>query len=319
MGVILILARRWVARLVLLAAAGAVVAGCTEAEGELTRPRVVVSTSILANVVENLASNHVEVAVALPAGADPHTYAPSARDVAAAAEATALVMNGGGLEPQAMRDAFDGAADSGVPMFTAIDAVVPLRLGEGRPSDPIDPHFFTDPSRMVTVAERLVSFLSELDGIDGEALRTDATPYLVELATLDGIVANVLEPISDERRVLVTSHHVLGYFAERYDFEIAGVLVEAGGEAQPSAAELLELARVVEARQIRAVFVDASGEHDDIARTLAGEAGGATIVPLRAESLAVEGEASTYTGMMLDIARVLVEQLGEVGGARQPA
>src|SRR3546814_12482450 len=73
--------------------------------------------------------------------------------------------------------------------------------------------------------------------LDTDAGRERAAAYVAELRALDAEVAATLAAIPDERRVLVTNHDVFGYFADRYGFEVLGVVIPGGSTlAQPSAA-----------------------------------------------------------------------------------
>src|SRR3546814_9792267 len=74
--------------------------------------------------------------------------------------------------------------------------------------------------------------------LDTDAGRERAAAYVAELRALDAEVAATLAAIPDERRVLVTNHDVFGYFADRYGFEVLGVVIPGGSTlAQPSRSE----------------------------------------------------------------------------------
>jgi len=58
----------------------------------------VATTSIIADLVANVGGDRVSVTSLLPAGADPHTFAPSPNEARAVADAQILFENGAGLE-----------------------------------------------------------------------------------------------------------------------------------------------------------------------------------------------------------------------------
>ncbi|MGH9111336.1 MAG: metal ABC transporter substrate-binding protein, partial [Acidimicrobiales bacterium] len=109
------------------------------------RPDVVVTTSVLGDVVENLVGDLADVEVVMPAGSSPHEFQASPRQVVAMREADAMIVNGAGFEV-GLGDAIDAAEDDGVATFAAIDAVETLTFGPGS----TDPHFFTDPTQVAT-------------------------------------------------------------------------------------------------------------------------------------------------------------------------
>ena len=96
--------------------------------GDADVPRVVVTTNILGDVVENLVGDDADVEVVMPPNADPHDFAASAQQAASMREADALVVNGLGFE-EGLVDTIDAAADDGVPVITATDAIEPHPLG----------------------------------------------------------------------------------------------------------------------------------------------------------------------------------------------
>src|SRR4030042_1895412 len=106
--------------------AGLLVGGCggqggeaAPAHSECAQLEIVVSTSILADVVGNVAAGLGSVEVLMPVGADPHSFQVSASRAAALRRADLVVVNGLGLE-EGMADAIDGAAADGVRVRRAV-------------------------------------------------------------------------------------------------------------------------------------------------------------------------------------------------------
>ncbi len=174
-----------------------------------------------------------------------------------------------------------------------------------------DPHFFSDPVRMATAVTAISAFLiADVEGIDADTVQAATDSYLAELAALDEEMTSVLSTIDDADRVLVTNHEVLTYFADQYDFEIVGTVIPGGTTIDSTNAEALaELASIVEAEGIPAVFSDTSAS-SELAETLAQEAGGVAVVELYSESLGPEdSDGSTYLDMMLTNAERIAEAL----------
>jgi len=103
----------------------------------------------------------------------------------------------------------------------------------------------------------------------------------------------------------------LGYFADRYDFEVLGAVVPGGSTlAEPSAADLAGLAALIEARAVPAIFADTSSPSRVVA-ALAAESGGVEVVRLYSESLGSAGSgADTYVGMVRTNAERIAAALG---------
>lgn len=265
-----------------------------------------VTTSVLGDVVRSLFGDAAEIAVLMPTGVDPHDFRASAQQVEAVRSADLVVVNGGGLE-EGVLDSIRSAADDGVSVHTAIEAVEQLPgSDDGEP----DPHFFTDPARMAVAARAILdAAAAEVPELDTPAVRGRANAYLEELAGLDREIEELLEPIPPTQRVLVTSHAVLGYFAERYGFEVLGVVEPGGSTSGASGAGLTRLAGIVRDAGVPAIFVDASSS-DDLARTVADEVGGVDVVELFTESLGPPGsEGDTYVEMLRTNARRIAQAL----------
>lgn len=286
------------------AAATLAAAGCGGAGSSASGsgPTIVVTTTILGDVVTHLVGDEAQVEVLMPPNADPHEFSASARQATSMREADVIVTNGGGFEA-GLDDAVAAAEDDGVTVFAALDAV-DRRLDD-------DPHFFTDPARMAEAARALADFLpGEVPALDTDAFRRQAGDYVAELEALDAEVEATLAPVPPERRKLVTNHDVFTYFADRYGFTVIGAVIPAvTTQAQPSAGELDELAATIQAAGVPAVFADTSSP-DDLADALADEAGGVEVVELYSESLGEPGSpGDSYAGMMRTNAQRIAEAL----------
>jgi zinc/manganese transport system substrate-binding protein len=294
-------------RIALAVAFVALVAACGGAGAPSdagAKPSIVVTTNILGDIVENLVGDHADVVTLMPVGTNPHGFQVSARQTAAMRAADLLVVNGGGFE-DGLTTAIDGALADGVAAFVAFDAVPdPLRVGNG-----VDPHFFTDPARMAAVAESLLVTLDETVAGLGALIDVAATNYIAELRAVDVEVEQMLAAIPAARRVLVTNHDVLAYFADRYGFEVVGAIIPNPG-AEAAAGDLAALADLIQAQGVPAIFADTSSPAQ-LANTLASEAGDVAVVELFSESLGSSGSgADTY----LDMVRTNAKRIGDALG-----
>jgi len=287
----------------LAVAAGLVVttAGCSSAGSD--RPLVAVTTNVLGDVVTEVVGDTADVMVLMPAGADPHSFEVSAKEAARLRTADLVVENGLGLEEGVARHVAAAASD-GVPVFTAGDHVDALEWTTEDDSGP-DPHLWTDPERMVDVVEALDADLRDA-GIDP----TGTDGYLDELASLDDEMTRAFAGIPEDRRALVTNHHVFGYLADRYDFRVVGAVIPSGTTlASPSAADLRDLASAIDEAGVPTIFADLS-QPARLAEVLAEEVDvHVEIRSLATESLTADGEASTYLGMMRSNTDAIVDGL----------
>lgn len=106
--------------------------------------------------------------------------------------------------------------------------------------------------------------------------------------------------LPERRRALVTNHHVFGYLAERFDFEVVGAVIPGGTTlAAPSASDLADLVDAVERAGVPTIFAESSSP-DRLVQALASEADvRVEVVELFTESLTgPEGGAPDYLAMM---------------------
>ncbi|PPF18020.1 MULTISPECIES: zinc ABC transporter substrate-binding protein AztC [unclassified Rathayibacter] len=287
--------RRWA-----LASAAAVLllSGCTLAE-EDERPLVIVSTNILGDVVGELVGDEAQVVTLMKPDADPHSFEISAQEAARLRSADLVVSNGLGLE-EGLQQHLDEASAEDVPAFVAGDAVDVLDYSEGDAEGSPDSHFWTDPGRMIDVVDSLGPALAALDGVDPTAVRDRTDGYRAELERLDSEMAAAFAAIPAERRALVTNHHVFGYLADRFDFDVVGAVIPGGTTlAAPSASDLADLVDAVEQTGVPTIFAESSSP-DRLVQALASEADiRVEVVELFTESLTgPEGGAPDYLAMM---------------------
>lgn len=295
----------WVTALI-----AALVTACSGAAGQQSG-EIVVTTNILGDVVRNVVGDAAEVRVLMQPNADPHSFGVSAQDAVAMSSAGLIVYNGLGLEENVIRNV-DGVAEEGVPTLAVGDHVDPIRYAEGESSGAPDPHFWHDPERMIAAVDVIEkAVVRDVEGIDAAAVSRNAEGYRAKLRDLDAMMAKEFSSIPAERRKLVTNHHVLGYFAQRFGFTVTGAVVPSGTTlAAPSASDLDSLVGAIETARVPAIFVDSS-QPERLARVLAEDADvDVRIVRLYSESLSPPGTpGATYLDMMRANADAIVTGL----------
>ncbi|WP_201760453.1 MULTISPECIES: zinc ABC transporter substrate-binding protein AztC [unclassified Nonomuraea] len=285
-----------------------VLAALTGCSGQDARgPRIVVTTNILGDVTRAVAGGQAEVTVLMKPDSDPHSFGVSAQEAALIERADLVVHNGLGLEEGVLRNV-RAAADAGVPTLAVAEGLDPLRLaGDGQ----LDPHFWTDPRRMADAVDLIAEqVVTHVDGADPAAVRAAAGAYRERVEQLDDWVAEQVATVPPAARKLVTNHHVFGYFAQRYGFEVVGAVIPSGTTlASPSASDLHALKRTVQRTKVKAIFADSS-QPDRLARALASEAGvRVEVVPLFSESLSRTPGAATYLDMVRSNTKAIVDGL----------
>ena len=314
-------------RIAALVLGAGLLAGCgggsTEAPGAATAAgglQVVVTTTILGDVVADLVGDAGTVEVLMRPGQDPHAFQPSAQQAQQLRSADLVVANGLDLE-EPLLDLLAAVEADGVAVLRVGEHVDPLLVGEdaddhdGHADDdhghgPEDPHFWQDPLRMATAVEVLAEHLAEVAGSD--AWHERGATLAAELRAVHAEIAGRLADIPADRRVLVTSHDNLAYFAARYDLEVVGTVIPGTStQAAASAAGFAELAGLVRDLGVPAIFAETT-RATDLAEALAEEVGrDVGVVTLYTDALGAPGSgADTYVGMLRTNAARIADALG---------
>ncbi|MBQ0863638.1 zinc ABC transporter substrate-binding protein [Streptomyces sp. A73] len=277
------------------------------------RPTVVVTTNILGDITREVVGDGAEVKVLMKPNADPHSFGVSAAEAAQIESADLVVYNGLGLEENVLRHV-EAAKEAGVPTLGVARRVHPLSYRTDKTAGRPDPHFWTDPSRVRTAVRLIGDAVAEhVDGVDKSAVKEQATAYGKQIGQLGTWMEQRFETIPKSRRKLVTNHHVFGYLARRFDFQVVGTVIPSGTTlASPSAADMEALTTTIEKAGVKAIFADSS-QPDRLARALKKESDvEVAVIPLFSESLTEEGKgAATYLQMMRANTKSIVRGLAK--------
>lgn len=276
---------------------------------------VVVSFSVLADIVEQVGGGHVEVTSLVPAGGDAHTFDPSPDQIATLADADLIVEVGGDFEP--WLDDLVEASGTSAARFEAFPSdhanEENEQHDEGDDHEDEELHTWLNVQSTSRAVERLSESLAEIDPGNGDDYQASADAYIAELEELDSYITEQTGTLSEDQRQLVTTHQSFGPFADAYGYEIVGVLLEShsteGGDAPAS--HVAELVEIINENDIPAIFPDTPGGTETL-QPLADEAGVEVAPPLYADTLGEEGSgAETYIDMMRHNIDTIVSALGE--------
>ena len=237
---------------ILLAAAQ----GCAPAADADPRLRVVTTTSIIRDVVENVGGEAVRVSSLMGPGVDPHLYKASEGDVGQLARADMIFYNGLHLEARMgeVLEQMRGRTRT-VAVADAIDRS--LLLAPPEFAGAYDPHIWFDVSLWMRAVERVRDELAAADTGNATAFRENAARYLAKLAELHEYVGAQARRVAAERRVLITAHDAFNYFGRAYGFEVRG-LQGISTATEAGTGDLQSLAEFIVRRRIPAIFVESS-------------------------------------------------------------
>jgi zinc/manganese transport system substrate-binding protein len=253
---------------------------------------IVVTYSVLGAIVKDLVGDKANVVTAIPNGQDPHDWEPSAKDIETINKADLVVQNGLGLEG-GLEKTLASAEGKGVKFFTLSDhiSIRHVGQGEGIPSgDPDqaigapDPHLWMDPLTVKSFVNALADDLKKDLNLD---VSNQAVDLQNRLDNLDKQVADLLL-LYLNRPKMVTGHESMGYFAQRYNFKLVGVIVPSlTSQAEVSAGDLAELKKAIQENNVKAIFTEL-GTSPAVAASI-GKETGVKVIELTTHELPSDG------------------------------
>lgn len=286
---------------------------CLSAGAATAQLRVAATTTFVGEIVASVGGSNVAVGTIYPRDADPHAYEPKPSEVARLVGSRVVFMNGLGLE-NALRGPLDTLKADGASVVE-VSAGVRTRHGGDCQGDhdhhdhAVDPHVWYDPVALMTWTTNIVRELSRLDPAHAEDYRVRGRKQAEALIALDAWIRTQVATIPAERRVLVTDHEALGYYADRYGLRIAGAVMPGVSTlAEPSARDLAALQRLIARESVRTIFVG-GGVTPQLVERVAADVG-AKVVLLPACALGTAGtETGTLDGYLRALTRAIVRGL----------
>jgi ABC-type Zn uptake system ZnuABC Zn-binding protein ZnuA len=312
---------------------------------------VVATTTILADVAQNVGDNLVNLSSLLPPDADAHAYEPTADDAARLAQADMLLTVGAGYEAflSGLLENAGGEVNT-IEVSRGLE-ILPLGLvghddehegeeehlgvfGEGLECEAhhheegeeeheeeeyeegehehggCDPHLWMNPQNVIGWVNNIVDAFTAADPGNAPTYRVNGDAYIAQLEALDTEIEQIVSVVPEDRRVLVTNHEFMGYFADHYGFEVVATVLPGGttgGEVDPQA--LAALIALVREKQVPAIFAEVSA-NPQIAEVIASESGVAVVTSLYSEALGdASSPASTYIDFMRYNAQTIADAL----------
>ena len=284
-------------------AALAALTGCNR--GATEQSGIVATTTMLGDMVAQLAGDDIEVDTLIAPGADPHIYRPTPTDAASVAASRMVVMNGLHLE---------GWADGLVNNAGGERAIVVA--GEGVNAHQteefvggVDPHFWFDVIEWRDASARVARAIAAEWPEHADAIDARATAYAERLDTLDAWTRTSIATIPEQHRVLVTSHDAFNYFGRAYAIQVVGIQ-GISTESEPSQRDVANVIDTIRQSGAPAVFAETSVNPTLIQR-VASETGVPVAGALYSDSVGAPGSgAETYEGMIVANVQSVVGGLG---------
>lgn len=265
--------------------------------GDGGQRRAVATTTFLADIAQQVAGERFVVESLLPPETEPHAFEPTPGDLRRLADADLVIVHGQGLE-RSLAGVL-AAVRNETPVVEAAAGLVPrVRDGTAQGAE-ADMHYWLDPNLALTYVENIRAGLTAVDPAGAASYEANAAAYGARLRELDAWVRGRVAEVPPERRLLVTDHESLGYFADRYGFRLVGAVIPSvSAGAAPSAGQVASLVEEIKRSGAPAIFVEMGGNRQ-LVEQVAAAAGVKVGAELYSHALGKPGgPAATYEDMI---------------------
>ncbi len=204
---------------------------CSQPEDRHDRMRVVVTIPPLAEFVEKIGGEKVEISIMVPPGASPHSYEPTPGQLADVAKASVYVMVGTPIEFEIVWLDKLLATNSQITVCNASQGIdlIPVRdahdhtsvIGHGHTNDP---HVWVSPQNAMTMVTNICQTMITVDEKNRTYYEGNRDRYLVILDSLDTDIRRTLA--QKQQKAFLVYHPAWSYFARTYGIEQIAIEVE---------------------------------------------------------------------------------------------
>ena len=303
-------------------------------------PKVVATTTILCDMVREIAQNTVDLTCLLKPGVDGHVYQPVPEDRQAIEDAKLILYSGYDFEPGLIK--LIQSTSNPAPKVAVAEKAVPKPLmghehgdehanektaehdhdhkhDQTEEADTPDPHVWQSAENGAKMAEviqaeltKLVPENKKLYIKNGEALET-------QLNAIHRWIKSQIATVPAASRKLVTTHDAMQYFSEAYNIPVEGALQGLNTQEKPTATRVKELVDEVKAAGVPTIFAEVVVNPKLIEAVARDTKVKVADREIYSDSLGERGsEGDTYPKMLIANTRTIVEGLNGTYVAFQP-
>ena len=246
---------------------------------------------MITDMVKQIGGDKINLKSLMGPGVDPHLYDPIPTDAIALTEADVIFYNGLKLEGQMSSDLkkLDGIA---------LSSAINKDLIQGDESYP-DPHIWGNAALWSNCIPLVVDALSEQDSKNAEYYKSSGAKLIEKYNSLHSWAIKRVGGISEEARILITSHDAFEYFGNAYGFKVVGLQgISTATEAGIS--ERVKLVDFIKENKVKAIFVESSVSPDAI-KSIAEDSGAIIGGELFSDAMGEPGEMESFNGDRYDL------------------
>lgn len=173
------------------------------------KPRVLTTFTVLADMAQNVAGDHLDVQSITEPDAEIHDYQPTPEDIKKAEGVDLILNNGMGLE----RWFEKFVANTNAKTAVLTEGVTPIPIAEGEYEGKPNPHAWMSPTAAQTYVDNIVKAFVELDPNNKADYEKNGADYKAKLAEVDNKLKESINTIPETQRALVSCEGAFSYLA----------------------------------------------------------------------------------------------------------
>lgn len=218
---------------------------------------VVTTTTMVTDLVKNIGGDKIDINGLMGAGVDPHLYKASEGDVAKLFNANVIIYSGLHLEGKLV-EVFEKMEHQNKKTIEISDVIAKDNLiGSALFASNYDPHIWFDITNWTKMTVYVADKLAEIDVKNADFYKNNAKIYLEKLEVLNKEVAQKINELSEEKRILVTAHDAFNYFGRQHKFNVVG-LQGLSTATEAGVQDVQKLAKFIIDNKVKAIFVESS-------------------------------------------------------------
>lgn len=257
------------------------------------KPTVVATASMIWDMAKNIGGDHLDIKCIVPIGGDPHLYDPTPQDVKLIASAQLILKNGLTFEGW-LNELIENSGTKAQDVLVT-EGITPITSLTYKNAS--DPHAWMNVQNAFQYIENIKTAFIELLPEQADAFEKNYQVYLQKLKDLDRYIAQEVNKIPQEKRILITSHDAFQYYGRKYGIRLEAIMgVSTDAEVQTS--DITRLNQVIRSSKVPAVFIE-STINPKLLKQLATDNDVAIGGELFADSIGdEESDAPTYIDML---------------------
>lgn len=232
--------------------------GCTSSNVETAevvqgKPVVLTTFTVLQDIAQNVAGDHLVVESITKPGAEIHGYEPTPSDIKRAEDADLILDNGLNLEMWFQKF----VEDIDVPHRVVSEGIEVIDISEDAYQGLPNPHAWMSPVNVQIYVDNMIEAFSELDPTNSEDFKANGDNYKKQLQEVQDQLVSELEGLPAQQRALVSCEGAFSYLTrdagltEKYIWAV-------NAEQQATPGQIASAIEFVNANDVPAVFCEST-------------------------------------------------------------